>query len=77
MGYEIKISVKKEEPTHTWTYDELLRPYFQSFVIIENDFKDLIASTGTAVLDMLDDTDYRFVFHSFFTKQFSSFCEQR
>ena len=55
----------------------LVRPYFQSFVIIENDVKDLIASTGTAVLDVLDGVDYRFVFHSFFTKHFLSFCEQR
>jgi len=55
----------------------LVRPYFQSFVIIENEFKDLIASTGTAVLDVFDDVDYKYIFHSFFTKQFSLFCEQR
>ena len=36
MGYEIKISVKKEEPTHIWTYDELLRPYFLSFEYFAN-----------------------------------------
>jgi type I restriction enzyme S subunit len=55
----------------------LVRPYFQAFVVIQGDPKDLIASTGTAVLDALDGVDYRYIFHSFFTTQFIGFCEER
>ena len=55
----------------------LVRPYFQSFVIFEDDPQDLIASTGTAVLDVVDGVDSRFLFHAFFTKEFLAYCEQR
>ncbi len=55
----------------------LVRPYFQAFVIIEDDIKDLIASTGTAVLDVKEGVDYKYVFHAFFAKRFNRYCEQR
>lgn len=54
----------------------LVRPYFQSFVVVENG-KDIISSTGTAVLSVNKEFNRDYVFHSFFTKKFLSFCEER
>jgi len=55
----------------------LVRPYQQSFVMVENEVHHLIASTGTAVLKAGDSIDTKYLFHSLFTKNFLSFCEQR
>lgn len=55
----------------------LVRPYHQAFVLIEEDCKDLIASTGTAVLGVSKIVDRDYLFHIFFSKNFLRFCEQK
>jgi len=55
----------------------LVRPYHQAFVLIEEDCKDLIASTGTAVLEVSKKVDRDYLFHIFFSRNFLQFCEQR
>ena len=54
----------------------LVRPYFKAFVIIKN-AENVIASTGTAVLDVKKGYDFRYIFHSFFSKRFGLYCEQK
>lgn len=54
----------------------LVRPYFKSFVVVENAM-DVIASTGTAVLTVNDNFNKDYIFHSFFSKEFETFCEVR
>ena len=54
----------------------LVRPYFQSFVIIE-DAENIIASTGTAVLSVNDIYDRYYIFHLLFSKKFLEYCEER
>jgi len=55
----------------------LVRPYRQAFVLIEEDCKNLIASTGTAVLEVSKKVDRAYLFHIFFSGNFLQFCEQR
>ena len=54
----------------------LVRPYFKAFVFIYNS-KDVIASTGTGVIDVKPGHIPKFVFHQFFSKRFMKFCEDR
>jgi type I restriction enzyme S subunit len=54
----------------------MVRPYQKAFVFVENG-KDLIASTGTSIINMHDDNLAHFVFHQFFSKRFSRYCEDR
>jgi type I restriction enzyme S subunit len=54
----------------------LVRPYFKAFVHLSNS-KDIIASTGTAVIDVKKDHNSRFIFHQFFSSRFMKFCEDR
>ncbi|MBE99154.1 restriction endonuclease subunit S [Flavobacterium coralii] len=52
----------------------LVRPYLKAFVYVTN-AENLIASTGTAVVDVKNGYNTRFIFHQFFSKRFSTFCE--
>ena len=54
----------------------MVRPYQQAFVYI-NSGKDIIASTGTAVIDIKSSINSKFIFHQFFSKKFTSYCENR
>lgn len=54
----------------------LVRPYQKSFVRVGNS-QNIIASTGTAVVDILPKYNSSFVFHQFFSAKFSLFCENR
>lgn len=54
----------------------MVRPYHKSFVFLE-DSKDIIASTGTAVIEVNSDLNPKFIFHQFFSKRFMKFCEDR
>ena len=54
----------------------LVRPYQRSFAFIEES-KDIISSTGTAVVSPREGFNSRFVFHQFFSSRFSRFCESR
>ena len=54
----------------------LVRPYHKSFVIIE-DSSNIIASTGTGVIDVFDKHNPHFIFHQFFSSRFSKFYEIR
>jgi len=54
----------------------MVRPYQKAFVFVEK-AKDLISSTGTAVVILNDTTYSKFVFHQFFSKRFARYCEDR
>jgi type I restriction enzyme, S subunit len=54
----------------------LVRPYQKSFVKVEN-AENIIASTGTGVVDVFSNFNPSFVFHQFFSVKFSQFCENR
>ena len=54
----------------------LVRPYQQAFAFVK-DATDIIASTGTAVIKMNEEHLDRFIFHQFFSKRFSRYCEDR
>ena len=54
----------------------MVRPYHKSFVFLENP-KDIIASTGTSVIEVNGNHIPRFVFHQFFSSRFMRFCEDR
>lgn len=54
----------------------LVRPYHKSFVLIECS-NGIIASTGTAVVDIKEKYNTKFVFHQFFSRKFLMFCENR
>jgi type I restriction enzyme S subunit len=53
----------------------LVRPYQRAFVFIDN-AKDIVSSTGTAVVCANADLDERFLFHQFFSSRFLRFCER-
>jgi len=53
----------------------LVRPYQKSFVFIEKG-QDIVASTGTGVVDSRG-LNKKFLFHQFFSKRFIQFCENR
>lgn len=54
----------------------LVRPYHKSFVLVE-DASDMIASTGTGVVDVKEGLYNKFLFHQFFSNRFQQFCEVR
>ena len=54
----------------------MVRPYQKAFVLVEKG-KDIIASTGTAVINILDKNLINFVFHQFFSLRFTKYCENR
>ncbi|MDC7997028.1 restriction endonuclease subunit S [Gilvibacter sediminis] len=54
----------------------MVRPYQKAFAFVKNG-KDIIASTGTAIIKMNDSNLNRFVFHQFFSKRFTRYCEDR
>jgi restriction endonuclease S subunit len=54
----------------------MVRPYQKAFAYLET-ATDIISSTGTAVINMNDVAISRFVFHQFFSKRFTKFCEDR
>jgi type I restriction enzyme S subunit len=54
----------------------LVRPYQKAFVYIERG-DNIIASTGTAVINVNDEYEKRFIFHQFFSKRFTQYCEDR
>tara|TARA_R110001599_G_scaffold353775_1_gene597167 strand:+ start:3335 stop:4507 length:1173 start_codon:yes stop_codon:yes gene_type:complete len=53
----------------------LVRPYQRAFVFID-DGKDIVSSTGTAVVCANANLDERFLFHQFFSSRFLRFCER-
>ncbi|TNJ36746.1 restriction endonuclease subunit S [Prosthecochloris vibrioformis] len=62
------------------SFDVLLstvRPNLQSFVRIGEIDKDLIASTGFAVISPKDKVVGSIMFHSFFSKYFTNYCKAR
>lgn len=54
----------------------LVRPYHKSFVFFEK-ASNIVASTGTAVLNEKNGNLASFVFHQFFSRKFLTFCETR
>jgi type I restriction enzyme S subunit len=54
----------------------MVRPYQKAFAYV-NKGQDIIASTGTAVVNTNDQQISHFVFHQFFSKRFSKYCEDR
>lgn len=54
----------------------MVRPYQKAFAFVEIG-KDIVASTGTAIINMHDANINRFVFHQFFSKKFTRYCEDR
>jgi type I restriction enzyme S subunit len=54
----------------------MVRPYQQSFVYVEKAF-NIIASTGTGVINVNSGINSKFVFHQFFSKKFIRYCEDR
>lgn len=54
----------------------LVRPYQQANVLIQEG-NNIIASTGTAVVDLHKTEDSEFVFHQFFSKKFIRYSENR
>ena len=54
----------------------LVRPYFKAFVHLSN-AKNIIASTGTGVIDVKKEHNSKFIFHQFFSSRFMKFCEDR
>ena len=54
----------------------MVRPYQKAFVYIDSG-EGIIASTGTTVLNLHDKSLSRFVFHQFFSKRFTRYCEDR
>ena len=54
----------------------MVRPYQKAFAYVRKG-EDIIASTGTAVINMKDIQLSRFVFHQFFSKRFTRYCEDR
>ncbi len=54
----------------------MVRPYQQAFAYVDSG-KDIIASTGTAVVDIISPINPKFIFHQFFSKKFTRYCENR
>lgn len=54
----------------------MVRPYHKAFAFLE-DSRDIIASTGTSVIEVNKDYNPKFVFHQFFSTRFMKFCEDR
>jgi len=54
----------------------MVRPYQQAFAYVDEG-ENIIASTGTAVVDVNDEINSKFIFHQFFSKKFTRYCENR
>lgn len=54
----------------------IVRPYQQAFAYVDTG-KDIIASTGTAVVDVDSYNNPKFIFHQFFSTKFTRYCENR
>ncbi len=54
----------------------MVRPYQKAFAYVKI-AKNIISSTGTAVINVDDTQMSRFVFHQFFSKRFTRYCEDR
>ena len=54
----------------------MVRPYQQAFAYVDIG-KDIISSTGTAVVNVNEDINSKFIFHQFFSKKFTRYCEDR
>jgi len=54
----------------------MVRPYQQAFAFVD-DGRDIIASTGTAVINVTDEINSKFIFHQFFSKKFTRYCEDK
>lgn len=54
----------------------MVRPYQKDFVFIESG-EGIISSTGTSVVTAHDKSLSKFIFHQFFSKRFSKYCEDR
>lgn len=55
----------------------MVRPYLKAFVQIKSDEPNLIASTGTAVVSANENISNDYIFHTLFSKDFISHCENR
>jgi len=55
----------------------MVRPYLKAFVQIKSDEPNLIASTGTAVVSAKENISNDYIFHTLFSKDFISHCENR
>lgn len=55
----------------------MVRPYLKAFVQIKSDEPNLIASTGTAVVTANENISNDYIFHTLFSKDFISHCENR
>ncbi|WP_111710166.1 restriction endonuclease subunit S [Lutibacter citreus] len=54
----------------------MVRPYQRAFAYVE-DGGNIIASTGTAVVNVNEGIKSKFIFHQFFSKKFTRYCEDR
>jgi restriction endonuclease S subunit len=54
----------------------MVRPYQRAFAYVHNG-ENIIASTGTAVINLNEPQLSRFVFHQFFSRRFTKYCEDR
>ncbi|MFP4025038.1 MAG: restriction endonuclease subunit S [Thiohalospira sp.] len=54
----------------------MVRPYQKAFAYIGKG-ENIIASTGTAIINLIDKQLSKFVFHQFFSKRFTRYCENR
>jgi type I restriction enzyme S subunit len=54
----------------------MVRPYHKAFAFLD-DSTDIIASTGTAVIDVDSKHSPKFIFHQFFSKRFMKYCEDK
>lgn len=54
----------------------MVRPYQKAFAFVDKG-KDIIASTGTAVINVPDNINSKFIFHQFFSKKFTRYCADR
>lgn len=54
----------------------MVRPYQKAFVFVDSG-EGIIASTGTAVINLHDTNLSRFTFHQFFSSRFTRYCQDR
>jgi type I restriction enzyme S subunit len=54
----------------------MVRPYHKSFAFLE-DSTNIVASTGTAVIEVDPQHNPKFIFHQFFSKRFMKYCEDK
>lgn len=54
----------------------MVRPYQKAFAYVDEG-KDIIASTGTAIINVINEIHSKFIFHQFFSKKFARYCEDK